>query len=111
MESSPFSQPGSDDLSRELQSLRQQHATHLRLQLALVLAVGVFVWRSAVLQHRSLVEVRPLTARLQQDITRQGAIVAELQKIAVSRPEFAAVLRNHGIQVPDSRPAAAPPRQ
>lgn len=111
MESSSLPQVGSDELSRELQSLRAQQGTHLRVQLALVLAVGVFVWRTAVLQHRSLAEMRPVSARIQQDLARQVAIVAELEKIAVNRPEFAAALQKHGIKVPNPAPASVPPRQ
>jgi len=111
MESSPLPEARPDELSRELQSLREQHTTHLRVQLALVLAVGVFVWRSAQLQHRSLVEVRQISARIQQDVARQGVIVIELQKIAASRPEFAALLKKHGIGVPASASSAPSPRQ
>jgi len=109
MESFPTTEPRPEGLHDQVRALREQHATHLRVQLALVLAVGAFVWRSAVIQHRSLEEVRMMSARIQQDVVRQQTIVAELQKIAVNRPKFAELLQQHGIGPATPAPVSNPP--
>ena len=97
-----------DDLREEMTSLRSGFAFFLRLQLLFTLVVGVFVWRVALVQHRSLEAARLGSGKIQNDQIRQRQLVEEFRKYATTHPEFAQILRAKGIEVPTTAAGGAP---
>lgn len=96
-----------DELADQVSRLEHRLAMAGRVQLLLILALVAFVWRAALLQHRGLVAAQTNVPRIHQDIAQQVAAVAELQSYALTHPEFAKILRKHGIEpaAPTSTPA------
>lgn len=88
------------DLQEEVASLRSSFGFFLRLQLVFILAVGVFVWRAALVQHRSLEGARLGSTKIRNDQIRQQQIVEEFRRFGSTRPEFAQILKAKGIEVP-----------
>lgn len=99
---------GQDDLREEVTSLRSGFAFFLRLQLLFILVVGVFVWRVALVQHRSLEAARLGSGKIHNDQIRQRQLVEEFRKYAATHPEFAQILRAKGIEVPATAAGGAP---
>lgn len=101
------SQEEIDALKEQVSRLQERVAMGSRVQLLLILALVAFVWRAALMQHRGLVNAEASVPRIHQDIAQQVAAVEELQKYAMTHPDFARILRNHGIEppVPTSTPA------
>lgn len=97
-----------DDLREEVTSLRSGFAFFLRLQLLFILVVGVFVWRVALVQHRSLEAARLGSGKIHNDQIRQRQLVEEFRKYAATHPEFAQILRAKGIEVPTTAAGGAP---
>ena len=97
-----------DDLREEVTSLRSGFAFFLRLQLLFILVVGVFVWRVALVQHRSLESARLGSGKIRNDQIRQRQLVEEFRKYAATHPEFAQILRAKGIEVPTAASGGAP---
>ena len=97
-----------DDLREEVTSLRSGFAFFLRLQLLFILAVGVFVWRVALVQHRSLEAARLGSGKIHNDQIRQRQLVEEFRKYAATHPEFAQILRAKGIEVPTAAAGGTP---
>lgn len=80
----------------------------LRLQLLFILVVGVFVWRVALVQHRSLESARLGSGKIHNDQIRQRQLVEEFRKYAATHPEFAQILRAKGIEVPTNGAGGTP---
>ena len=100
-----------DSLQEEVASLRSGFTFFLRLQLLFIVVVGIFVWRVALVQHRSLEAARLGSGKVHNDQIRQRQMVEEFRKYATSHPEFAQILRAKGIEVPAAAPGgtAIPP--
>ncbi len=97
-----------DDLREEVTSLRSGFAFFLRLQLLFILVVGLFVWRVALVQHRSLEAARLGSGKIHNDQVRQRQLVDEFRKYAATHPEFAQILRAKGIEVPTTASGGVP---
>lgn len=97
--------PGPDDhraLQEEVALLRSSFGFFLRLQLVFILAVGVFVWRAALVQHRSLEAARLGSGKIRNEQIRQQQIVEEFRRYGSTHPEFAQILKAKGIDVPSA---------
>jgi hypothetical protein len=97
-----------ENLQEEVAALRSGFAFFLRLQLLFILVVGVFVWRVALVQHRSLEAARLGSSKIRNDQIRQQQIVEEFRKYASTRPEFAQLLRAKGIEVAGAPAGVSP---
>lgn len=108
---SPSAPDDQDTLREEVASLRSGFAFFLRLQLLFIMLVGVFIWRVALVQHRSLEAARLSSGKIHNDQIRQRQLVDEFRKYASTHPEFAQILRAKGIDVPSTPAggAALPP--
>ncbi len=89
-----------DNLQEEMASLRNGFTFFLRLHLLFIGVVGIFVWRVALTQHRSLEAARLGSGKIHNDQFRQRQMVDEFRKYAATHPEFAQILRAKGIEVP-----------
>ena len=98
-----------DALAEQVSRLENRLAMAGRVQLMLLLALVAFVWRAALMQHRGLEAAQASVPRIHQDIAQQVAAVAELQNYGATHPEFARILRNHGIE-PVAQPPTPPPQ-
>jgi hypothetical protein len=96
-----------DTLPEEVASLRNGFGFFLRLQLVFIVVIGVFVWRVALVQHRSLEAARLGSGKIHNDQIRQRQLVDEFRKYAATHPEFAQILRAKGIEVPSTAPGGA----
>lgn len=96
-----------DALADQVSRLEHRLAMAGRVQLLLILALVAFVWRAALLQHRGLEAAQANVPQIHKDIAQHMAILTELKNYAVTHPEFAKILRKHGIEpvAPTSTPA------
>lgn len=99
-----------DALQQEVSALRNDLTFFLCVQLVFALAVGGFVWRAAVVQHRGLESARLGSGRIHNDQIRQRQIVDEFRKFGATRPEFAQLLRAKGIEVATNAAGGTLPR-
>lgn len=96
--------PSRPAVEREVEQLRSEFSSLVRVQLVLTVGLAIFVWRAAVLQHRTVVAARPAAARMQADVAYQRGMLDEIQKFAAGRPQLIEVLRRYG-PAPEGAPA------